>query len=213
MTPAKRLSSDGRLISIIIWCSYSGKMKVQYMNNTFHVAQFHIKLVLLMRNSFKQAKVPNKLGRFGTGIPIAPVWQSCGQPSTKFPHGELVECVFVSTSSYLSVFEVQNFQFFLFFLRNSHFSKFPKNWDIINLVVVLRFSHFNTFISIFNIRSTRFSLRLYILYRAKPCQLDKIRSLVHHFSWAPVWRAWLLFRYGNRAVTVNRQPSFRTEDS
>ena len=36
-------------------------------------------------------------------------------------------------------------------------------------------------------------------------------ALVHHFLRAPVWRAQLLFPYSNRAV--NRQPSFRTEDS
>ena len=32
-------------------------------------------------------------------------------------------------------------------------------------------------------------LRLHILHRAKPCQLTQIRSVVHHFSRAPVWRA------------------------
>ena len=38
----KLLHSDGNLISIITWCSYSAKIKLQYMKNTFHVAHFHI---------------------------------------------------------------------------------------------------------------------------------------------------------------------------
>ena len=52
---------------------YSANIKLQYMKNTLHVADFHINEVLLTVNISKQANVPKKLGRFGTGIPIAPV--------------------------------------------------------------------------------------------------------------------------------------------
>ena len=71
--PIKQLPSDGNLICIIIMCSYSPEMKFQYMKNTLHVAHYHINRVLLTRNMFQQAHVPNKLGRFGAGFPIAPV--------------------------------------------------------------------------------------------------------------------------------------------
>ena len=49
------------------------------------------------------------------------------------------------------------------------------------MVVVFDFPHFNIFILIFNIRLTKFSLRLHTPHRAKPCQLDQIWSLVYHF--------------------------------
>ena len=72
-------------------------MKLQYIKNTLHVAHVHMKFVLLTRNMFKQAHVPNKLGRFGTGFPIAPVLlfelylainkATSGEPSTRFPLG------------------------------------------------------------------------------------------------------------------------------
>ena len=48
-------------------------MKLQYMKNTSVVAHFHIMMVSINRNMFKQARVINKLGRFGTGVPLAPV--------------------------------------------------------------------------------------------------------------------------------------------
>ena len=38
-------------------------------------------------------------------LAIVFVWQSCGKPSTKFPHGGLVECLFISNSSELSLLE------------------------------------------------------------------------------------------------------------
>ena len=70
---SKTLASDGNLNSIAIWCSYSAKIKLQYMKSISNVADFHINVVLSTRNMFKQVKVINKLGRFGTGFPIAPV--------------------------------------------------------------------------------------------------------------------------------------------
>ena len=71
--PTEKLTPDRNLIRIITRCSYSLEMKLQYMKNTQHVAHFHTMLVLSTRSMFKQAQVPNKLGRFGTGFPIAPV--------------------------------------------------------------------------------------------------------------------------------------------
>ena len=63
------------------------------MKNTFHVANFHVNEVLLTRNMFKEAHVIKSRGALGTGFTYAPVWQSCAKPSTKFPHGGLVECL------------------------------------------------------------------------------------------------------------------------
>ena len=71
--PVKKLESDGNFIYIITRCSYSAKMKLQYMKNTFQVAHFHIMMVSIIKNIIKQAHVPNKLGRYGTGVPLAPV--------------------------------------------------------------------------------------------------------------------------------------------
>ena len=48
-------------------------MKLQYMTNTSVEAHFDIDYVLLKRNRFKQARVINKLCRFGTGVALAPV--------------------------------------------------------------------------------------------------------------------------------------------
>ena len=58
--------------------------------------------------------------------------------------------------------------FTYFFLEIHIFRIFQKLWDIINLVVVLRFIHFSTLILIFNIRSTRFSVHFSQGDRAKP---------------------------------------------
>ena len=69
----EKLQPDGNFIYIITRCSYSAKMKLQYMKNTSAVAHFHIVMVSINKNMFKQAHVINKLGRFGTGIPLAPV--------------------------------------------------------------------------------------------------------------------------------------------
>ena len=99
-------------------------------------------------------------------LAIVSVWQSCGKPSTKFPHGGLVECLFISHSSELSLLEKRKFRFFW---GNSHFFKILGNLEPHQSAQALYFLKFNTFLLIFNIRSTRFSLRLYILHRAKLC--------------------------------------------
>ena len=101
----------------------------------------------------------------------APVlWQSCGKPSTKFPHGGLVECLCIQNISYPFLFENLKFSYLSIFDRKfSYFRNFQKFWNIINLVVALRFLCFITSILIFNIRLTRFSLRLHILHHAKSC--------------------------------------------
>ena len=107
------------------------------------------------------------------------VWQLCGKPSTKFPHGGLVECLPIPRTSYFP--RLKNL-FFLFFLEFRIFHNFQKNRDIISLVVTLRFSCLNTFILIFDIRSTRFSLGFLEVHRAKPCQLDQFQQIMYHFA-------------------------------
>ena len=49
------------------------------------------------------------------------IWQSCGEPSTKFPHGGLVECLLIAHTSHLSISRTHVFFHF--------FSIFPKNLD------------------------------------------------------------------------------------
>ena len=86
----------------------------------------------------------------GPSLPGLATGQSCGKPSTKFPHGGLVECLFIQHTSYLSLLsylKISNFQFFhveMLIFRNC-----PKPWNIIGLVVALRFWCFNTPILIF----------------------------------------------------------------
>ena len=86
--PAKQLHPDGNLISIITSCSYSAKIKLQYIKNTFNGAHFHINRVLLTRNFFKEVHVPKSRGVLGTGFTYV---ATSGEPSTWFPLGQLVE--------------------------------------------------------------------------------------------------------------------------
>ena len=55
------------------------------------------------------------------------------------------------------------------------------------------------------------SQALFTMSSSKTCVTRQNFPMLYHFSRAQVWPAQLLFPYGNRAV--NRQPSFRTEDS
>ena len=66
--PVKLLHSDGNHISIITWCSYSAKIKLQYTNNNFHVAHFHKSMVSSMTNMFKGAPAIKNRGALGDGV-------------------------------------------------------------------------------------------------------------------------------------------------
>ena len=155
------------------------KSKLQYMKNIFHVAHLHIMLVLSTRNMFKDAKVIKSRGALGTGFTYALVWQSCGKPSTKFPHRWLVECLFIQLSSYRVLLQNFKFPYLSDFSKLTYFRNFHKFWDVINLDVVLRFSCSNTFILIFKIRLVRYSVGFLRVHRAKHCELDKI---LHEFT-------------------------------
>ena len=48
-------------------------MKLQYIKKISNVVDFHIRTVSITNNLYKQAHVLNKLGRFGTGVTLAPV--------------------------------------------------------------------------------------------------------------------------------------------
>ena len=71
MTPHKNLKSDGNHNDIITWYSYSDKINFQDLENTSHVAHFHIDKVLLSRNMLKQAHVIKSRGALGTGFTYA----------------------------------------------------------------------------------------------------------------------------------------------
>ena len=102
------------------------------------------------------------------GLAIVSVWQSCGKPSTKFPHRGLVECSFIeneiSNKELLS--EVEHF-------KNSSkifiFLKFLKICDLNGEALTLAFLPFITSISICNIRSTTFSVHFSQCDNAKSC--------------------------------------------
>ena len=117
------------------------------MKNTFNVAHLRINKVLSTRNMFKEVKVPKSRGALGTGFTYAPVlWQSCGKPSTKFPHGGLVECLIIPHTFYLSLKKIANSKFLHIFLKFLIFSKFENFRDIMDLALALPFSPFVTFI-------------------------------------------------------------------
>ena len=106
MTVTRNLKSDGNLIYIITRCWYLAKMKLQYMNFLSVVTRCRIKVVVLTKKS-EQANVIKKLSRFGMGIPIAPVWQSCGRPSTRFPHGHFLPKFPISSLKF-QIFETKS---------------------------------------------------------------------------------------------------------
>ena len=64
---------------------------------------------------------------------IVRLWQSCGKPSTKFPHEELVECLFIPCTSYISPLKTPKCSCFIIFIFEILvFSKFQKFWDIMD---------------------------------------------------------------------------------
>ena len=50
--------------------------------------------------------IMNLRGARVTPIHRGSVWQSCGKPSTKFPHGPLVECLLISLTSFLDLLKI-----------------------------------------------------------------------------------------------------------
>ena len=82
MTHREKLKSDGNHNYIITWSSYLAKMKLQYAKIIFNRVEFYIMMVYIIVNISKQAHVINKLGRLGTGVPLAPVLEAGGKPST-----------------------------------------------------------------------------------------------------------------------------------
>ena len=132
--PAKLLHSDGKPISTIIWCSYSAKIKLQYIKNTFHVAHFHISMLFSTRNMFKEVQVIKIRGAVGTGFTYAPVCRAGGTPSTWFPPGTrraghpnhnfffyflLGLEIYISISSFFKIF--QRFENWNFKFKNFRF--------------------------------------------------------------------------------------------
>ena len=70
--PSQNLGPDGY---IVIWCSYSPEMKLQYIENTLHGAHVHINIVFRTRNMFEEVRTIKSLGDLGTEFTYAPVWQ------------------------------------------------------------------------------------------------------------------------------------------
>ena len=94
-----------------------------------------------------------------TPIHRGSVWQSCGKPSTKFPHGGLVECFSIPTIYFKGCYTFLEIPFFFknwhFFSEISFFRHSPVGWDPMDLTLALSFIHFYTNIQIFNIFWTR----------------------------------------------------------
>ena len=69
-----------------------------------------------MVNSIKFSKVVSFFaGPSLASLAIVSVWQSCGKPSTKFPHGGLGECLCIPQFSCLSFRKIQKFRKFSIF--------------------------------------------------------------------------------------------------
>ena len=105
------------------------------------------------------------------------LWQSCGKPSTRFPHGGRVECLFIWHFQFLNFLEFlwnfkcqENHDFSL----NLIFWNFQNCWNIMGLVVALPSLSFITSILISSIFRTRNPRRFLVCHRANHCCLDKV---------------------------------------
>ena len=76
----------------------------------------------------------------------------------------------------------------MFFINNLIFSEFLESWNTINLTLTLALLYFITYVLIFEIRSTRFSLGFIGGNEAKPCELNHVHVVCNCFSLATVWR-------------------------
>ena len=107
--PAILLHSDGNLISIITWCSYSAKIKLQYINNIFHVTHFRINMVLSTKNMFKEVNVIKSRGALGTGFTYAPVL--CFKPAVNrqpgFRRWDSLSYIFQAIAFFISSIQQQ----------------------------------------------------------------------------------------------------------
>ena len=71
------------------------------------------------------------------------VWQSCGKPSTKFPHGGLVECPSIPQLSCLSFWKIQKKSKIIdIFFKILIFSKFLEIWNLMEPMFFITFSSF-----------------------------------------------------------------------
>ena len=94
------LSTHARGITIFI--CYHLQIDLRYMLYKVFCALFSMwsSKTLLTRPNSTNAE-PFFAGRFFFCHSIVSIWQSCGKPSTKFPHGGLVERILNSTHSFL----------------------------------------------------------------------------------------------------------------
>ena len=77
------------------------------------------------------------------GLATVSVWQSCGKPSTKFPHGGLVECLFILSWFCFSFQKnLENSKILDIFLKIIIFSKFLEIWDLIEPMFSITLSSF-----------------------------------------------------------------------
>ena len=72
------------------------------------------------------------------GLATVSVWQSCGKPSTKFPHGGLVECLLISAFLAFSSWKLKKcffwkFAFFQFFGKSATPSIWPWHYIFYSL--------------------------------------------------------------------------------
>ena len=142
---------------------------------------FHQRETCSKRSKFQ--KVAVLLGR---GLPMHQYGNRAVNRQPSFRTGDSWSASSSHTPHIFVLIKFQNFYFFDIFLKFIIFQNFPKFRDIIGLVVELCFSHFMTSILICNMHSTRFSMHFSKGHRAKPCQLDHLGVVVHHFVRAQV---------------------------
>ena len=97
-----------------------GLILSENMKNTF-MWRIFIRTWFYQRENIERGQSHKKSRCPWDGVYIAPVWQSCGKPSTMFPHGGLVECLFIQNTS--SFFFLKS-HLFICFHRNFSFSQF-----------------------------------------------------------------------------------------
>ena len=72
---------------------YSHKIKLQYDIYHLNVTKLVTIIQKIIENIKPTTKFTDLRGASLAPIHLGSVWQSCGKPSTKFPHGGLVECL------------------------------------------------------------------------------------------------------------------------
>ena len=131
--------------------------------------------------------VPFFAGPSLASLAIVSVWQSCGKPSTKFPHGGLVECLSIPQLSCLSFLKnSKNSKILDIFLKILIFSKFLEIWNLMEPMFFITFSSFYHIHIDLRYTLDNESWALFTMSSSKTSITRQILALVYHFVRAQV---------------------------